>query len=186
MYIIVYTHRCILTETLYVSSWFWAECLAFHAAMIDTILTNSLNLWLSSLAGNCPLMVNYMLWSGFVPSAWYFTYYNCAEYSQGLSSAADLHWVSSFRRTGCLRLRLRKCLDFKLHLEILNALKCTTFTKQCLDSRDEESPLWTHRKFNLLLQNQFLKLLPQHSKPHAFIGHLRGIYHFQYFQHTVH
>lgn len=38
-----------------------AECLAFHTAVFDAVLTRSLNLWLSSLPGNCPLMVNYML-----------------------------------------------------------------------------------------------------------------------------
>lgn len=136
------------------------ERLAFHAAMIDAILTNSLNVWLSSLIGNSPLMVNYMLWSGFVPSAWYFTYCNCAEYSQGLSSAAELEhcWpalgVFFFTCTGCLCLRLRRCFDFKLHPEILNAVKCATFNKQCLGSRAgswmRESSLWTQKiKFTI-------------------------------------
>ena len=55
------TLRCTHRNTHQPSNEAAAECLAFYAAVIDSVLTHPLNLRLSSLTGNCPLMVNYML-----------------------------------------------------------------------------------------------------------------------------
>lgn len=92
----------------------------------------------------------------------------------GLSSAAEVPgaadppWVSPFRCTGRLCSRLRRCFfGFKLHLEArvpLNATHSLRLTLRWQSWKlNERNLLCGLRKLNLLLQNQFLKLLPQHS-----------------------
>lgn len=100
-----------------------------------------------------------MLWSRFVPSAWYFTYSNCAEYSQGLLSAAVLALPTC---TECRLGTQAACILGWGNLLSINCLIRRYWTWNAAHShlnRDQEERISKVPENVIHLQNQCLKHL---------------------------